>query len=62
MFCLTLQMAKAKATAGIVSVAITAAAVLLIGLYWRWDQRLRDKALLATLEHQYSEKVRAWAA
>jgi hypothetical protein len=55
-------MADWKAAAGMVTVVI-AAAVFLVGLYWRWEQRRRDReALLATLEQQYSEKVRDWAA
>jgi hypothetical protein len=59
---MAVQMADAKAAAGIVSVVI-AAAVFLIGFYWRWEQRRRDReALLATLEQQYSEKARGWAA
>jgi hypothetical protein len=54
-------MADSKAAAGMVAVVI-AAAVFLIGLYWRWEQLRRDReALLATLERQYSEKLRSSA-
>jgi MYXO-CTERM domain-containing protein len=42
-------MTDGKAAAGIVS-AVTAAAVFLLGLFWRWRQRRRDReALLASL-------------
>jgi hypothetical protein len=53
----TSQMADAKPAAGIGSATI-AALVFLVALFWRWQQRQRDReALLASLEQQFAEKV-----
>jgi preprotein translocase subunit YajC len=50
-------MTDAKTAAGIVS-AVIAGVVFLVALFWRRQQRQRDReALLASLEQQYSEKV-----
>ena len=57
----TRRMSDSKSAAGIGSATI-AALVFLVALFWRWQQRQRDReALLASLEQQYAEKVHAWA-